>query len=477
VAGQVDINVTVGSGQFTGASRKAKAFTYVAAPIAPVITHTAPTGVTVGAPAAPFGASINSGATLVFTIAADSTAVCRVEGGNKLVGLTPGTCNYTVSAPATAAYTALAPKAYSTTIAKGTNQTTFTLPAQLSSPTVEITGNGIPLSATSSRGIAVTYTAAPEANCFVDSQGVLHLLKLGDCSVTATSGDANFETSAVTKTFTIAKATQTLAFVAPGADIPLSMPLAKAPIASNDPNGFKLIATTNSGLPLTYTSLNPTVCEVDSDGIVSWLADLKGHPTDVKYNTCNVKITQAGDANFTAIAPFTATLVAVPVKATVPPGGVITEPVITKALPRTSSKAVFGSDGFDVKVTPSTITVSPFSKGIWIGPITATVNVSYKVAGADKVQKCIVKFGVLKKLTKAQGAFKMKSFTTKLTCAFNKDAYAYFKAGNAIKVNAVVIRDRRWPTTYLTKFGTEAGASRQGEKIYPTKRIFDLSIG
>jgi hypothetical protein len=190
-----------------------------------------------------------------------------------------------------------------------------------------------------------------------------------------------------------------------------------------------------------------------------------------------VKISQAGNANFAALTPFTAKLVAVPVKATAPPGGVFAEPIVKKALPRTSSKTAFGSYGFDVKVTPTSIAVSPFSKGFFIGPVTATVNVSYKLAGANMVQKCVVKFGTLKKMTKAQGAFKIKNFTTKLTCAFNKDAYAYFKAGNSIQVNAVVVRDRRWPTTYLQKFGTEDRAGRIGQKIYPTKRIFDLSIG
>ena len=474
-AGTVDISVTVGTGQFTGASRKVKAFTYLASLQTPSLTHTPPTGIRVGAAGA-VSASVTSGTTPTFAIASDSINVCKVENG-KIVGLAAGTCNYTVSAPGAPAYSALVATPFSTTIAKGANTTTFNLPDAIVGGSTPISDAGLPLAATSSAGIPVSYSSTTPTICYVDASGVLRMIKVGSCSVTASSGDANFDSSMVTKTFNVVKAAQTLSFVAPGAEIPLSIPTAKAPIASNDPNGFKLVASVNSGLPLTYTSLNPTVCEVDSDGVVSWLADLKKYPKDTKYNTCKVKITQAGDANYSAMAPYTATLVAVPVKAPVPPGGVITEPELTKSLPRASSKAVFGSDGFDIKMTPTSVTVSPYSKGIWTGVITATVNVNYKVAGIDKVQKCVVKFGITKKMTKAQGAFKMKTFTTKLTCTLNKDAFAYYKAGNQMKINAVVIRDRRWPTTYLKVFGTEAGASRKGEKIYPTKRIFNLNIG
>ncbi|MEN9731479.1 MAG: hypothetical protein RL488_789, partial [Actinomycetota bacterium] len=54
-------------------------------------------------------------------------------------------------------------------------------------------------------------------------------------------------------------------------------------------------------------------------------------------------------------------------------------------------------------------------------------------------------------------------------------AFAWFKAGNAIDIKATVVRDRRWPTTFLKIVGKES--PRKGWPLFQTKKLYKLSIG
>lgn len=472
--GAVDIKVTSGVASFQGASVKPRAFTYTSTASAQTLTHIAPTGVKAGS-SVPLTIAFNSGATPVITIAAASTGICRFDG-TTLVALKVGTCNYSVSAPASAGFLAFPAKAFSAVLAKGENTTTFTLPNGFTKAATPITGKAYPLTATSSAGLRVTNAASPASVCFVDGEGLLHLVSVGACTITSTSGDANFASSVTTTTFTITKNAQTLSFVAPGAQIPGLLPAVFAPAATDAKTGFKLVASANSGLPLTYVSLNPTVCEVDQDGIVSWIADIAKTPA---LNTCKVSVTQAGNANYDPLPATSLTLTATHVATVAPPGGVITDPEVAGAIGKNGGKAVFGSDGFGVQITSKVVTITPYGEGILIGPITATVTIPYKelVKGklTPKTQVCVTKFGITKKMTLAQGALKSKKFTTTVKCTLNAAAFAWFKAGNALAVKATVVRDRRWPTTYLKVVGKES--PRKGWPLYQTKKLYKLTIG
>jgi alpha-tubulin suppressor-like RCC1 family protein len=477
-AGTVDINVVSGTNTFQGAGLKARAFTYTSTAAVQTLTHTPPTGLKAGAPALDLTTYFNSGAAPVYAVSPASSTICRFDG-QKLVALAVGTCNYTIASPANAGYQAFAAKAFSTVIAKGDNLTTFTLPNGFTLANTPISATAYPLTATSSAGLPVVNTAAPANVCYVDAAGSLHLTAIGACTITSTSGNANFATSSVTTTIQVTKAAQTLSFVAPGAAVPGVQPVVYAPAATDVQTGFKLMTSINSGLPLTYTSMNPTVCEVDQDGVVSWIADLTKNANDPALNTCKVQVSQAGNANYAALAPTELTLVATHVATTPPPGGVITDPEVAGSIGRNGGKAVFGSDGFDVVITSKVVTITPYGEGILIGPITATVNIPYKetVKGKQvaKVQVCTTKFGITKKMTIAQGALKSKKFTTTVKCTLNAAAFAWFKAGNAIDIKATVVRDRRWPTTFLKIVGKES--PRKGWPLFQTKKLYKLSIG
>jgi hypothetical protein len=474
-AGTVDINVVSGVNNFQGAGLKARAFTYTSTAAAQTLTHTPPTGLKAGAPALALATYFNSGATPVYTVNANSSTICRFDG-QKLVALAVGTCNYSIASPANAGYQAFAPKAYSTVIGKGDNLTTFTLPAGFTTANTPITATAYPLTSSSSAGLPVANKAAPESVCYVDGDGLLHLVGLGACTITSTSGNASFATSAVATTFQVTKAAQTFSFVAPGDPVPGVTPVVYAPAATDADTGFTLNASVSSGLPLTYTSLDPTICEVDEDGRVTWIPNVALKPTQ---NVCRVSITQPGNANYQALPAQTITLTATHVVSKPPAGGVLTEPEVSGSLGRNGGKANFGGSGFGVKVTPTSVSITPFSTGILIGKKTVTLTIPYKVLVkgvlVTKSQKCTTIYGTNTKIPASKGGMKGKTFTATVSCKLSADAFKWFKAGNPIKFTAKVVSDRRWPTTGLKIVGKES--VKVGKPLYTTSKTYKLQIG
>ncbi|MEY4276411.1 MAG: hypothetical protein RIS26_874, partial [Actinomycetota bacterium] len=167
---------------------------------------------------------------------------------------------------------------------------------------------------------------------------------------------------------------------------------------------------------------------------------------------------------------------------------------VSLGLPRTGGTLMKGAVGFTVKVDPKKrlITVTPISRGVHVGPITANITVKYFKAGVEQTQTCpVIKFGDfaktesaadIAKITKKYkampkyktgskpGYFDMKKFTSTVACTMNKDAWSYYSAGNSVKAVATVVRDRRWPTTYLKKYPN-------GQVITPTRVLWNLNVG
>ncbi len=129
--------------------------------------------------------------------------------------------------------------------------------------------------ATSSSGLPVAFTAS--GNCAV-AGALVHLTGAGSCTVTAQqAGDTNYLAAAdVPQTFSIAKASQTIAFAA----------LSGKTWGDAD---FNVGATSSSGLPVSFTAsgnctVAGTLVQVTSAG------------------SCTVTAQQAGDSNFSAAA-------------------------------------------------------------------------------------------------------------------------------------------------------------------------------
>ena len=127
--------------------------------------------------------------------------------------------------------------------------------------------------------------SVPDANgkaTIIDNK--VHILEAGEVVVTLTfAGDATYEPLTTSKTLLIKKATQTLTF-----PVLVTKQL-------NAPD-FEPLASTNSGLPLSYTSSNTNVAEVYQDALDNnkWKIKVKG------IGFTDITAVQAGNINYTS---------------------------------------------------------------------------------------------------------------------------------------------------------------------------------
>jgi hypothetical protein len=136
----------------------------------------------------------------------------------------------------------------------------------------------VTVGATSSSGLPVSFSTTTSAVCSVDGTDVT-LLGPGDCMVQADqAGDSDYNPApAVTKTFTVTKAAQTIDFGALA-----DKTTADSPVAVG--------ASASSGLPVSFTTTTPAVCTVTAAGTAVTL---------VAAGLCMVKADQAGDSRYT----------------------------------------------------------------------------------------------------------------------------------------------------------------------------------
>jgi hypothetical protein len=406
----------------------------------------------------------------------------------------------------------------------GVNKTTLNLPVELAGGTLitddvfDLNGD-VPSSlaafGASSMGLTVTYTttATSATSCYVDADQKLHIIGTGVCGVVATSGTAAAKNvSSATQSFVVSKRSQVLTVTAPGAVIPGSSPAETAAEATNDPAGFRISASLDSGLDPIYTVIpakNPNGsdrepnCSVDEAGNVTWMYDLTLAPTapgyDANGNKCRVAISHPGNKDYGSVVTQFLDLVAAAVTPSAPSDDDMMDPPVTEGLPRTGGTISKGGVGFTVRVTPTGVTVQPISSGLYIGPITANISIEYKKNNVVMTQSCSTSFGIairdsrrnvitnpaletraaIAAITKPyramprfgpKGFLASKRFTNSVTCNLNKDAVEFFKAGGQLKANAEVLRDRRWPTTYRA-------AKPNGEPILPRTVNWVLKVG
>ncbi len=171
--------------------------------------------------------------------------------------------------------------ATSTTTVKKLAQTiTFSPPASLT-----VAQSPFALAATSSAGLAVSFTSSPSTVCTV-SGTALSVKGAGTCSVVAAqAGDGTWSAaSSVTNRITIAKVAQTITFTAPTT-------------VGGLPSSYALSATATSALPVTFTATPSTVCTVSGTTLRL-----------VSSGTCSVTAGQSGSAYFAIATPMTRTI-------------------------------------------------------------------------------------------------------------------------------------------------------------------------
>ncbi len=218
---------------------------------------------TYGDPDFAISATASSGLTISF----GALGNCTVSGST--VHITgAGSCTVTASQAGNSNYNAATSVSQTFSIAKANQTITFGALADKTYGDPDFT-----VTATASSGLAVAFTT--DGNCTVTGATV-HLTGAGSCTVNAGQpGDANFNAApAVLRTFSIAKAGQTIAFPA----------IADKVLGAAD---FDPGATASSGLAVSYVAAGP--CSI---------VGTKVHLTGT--GSCTVTASQAGNANYAA---------------------------------------------------------------------------------------------------------------------------------------------------------------------------------
>jgi hypothetical protein len=242
--------------------------TFAIAKASQTISFGALPDVSFGAPDFTVSATSSSGLPVSFS----ATGSCTVSGST--VHITgAGSCSITASQAGNANVAAAPSVTQSFAIAKAPQTISFG-----ALPDVSFGAPDFNIFATSSSGLPVSFSVA--GSCTVSGPTV-HITGAGSCSITASqAGNANVAAApSVTRTFAIAKASQTIAF----ASIPDH--------TFGDPD-FALAATASSGLPVSYTASGS--CTVSGSTV---------HLTGA--GTCSITASQAGNADFGAAPSVT----------------------------------------------------------------------------------------------------------------------------------------------------------------------------
>jgi hypothetical protein len=206
---------------------------------------------------------------LPINYASTNTSVCTVSGSTVTL-LAVGTCGIW----ATQAGNGIVPPApqvgHAFLVTIATQTITFARPATQTYGEAPFT-----LNATASSGLPVSYASTTPSICTVSGSTVT-LLAAGDCGIWATQAGNTYYAAApeIGHMFLVAKEAQTITFPNPG----------EHPVRTS----FTLNATASSGLPVSFTSTDPSVCTV-SGSTVNLLIYLA---------YCGIWANQAGNAYY-----------------------------------------------------------------------------------------------------------------------------------------------------------------------------------
>lgn len=213
---------------------------------------------------------------LAVTYSSLTTGVCTVSGINVSI-ISAGTCTIAADQPGNGIYVAALQVTQNVNIARRNQAINF---GAIGSKA--FSASPLPISATSTSGLAVAFSSATTGVCTVAGSTVT-FVSLGTCTINADQpGDANTNPAPqVQQSFTITQGTQTITFVSPAAQ----------PLGTS----FTVSATASSGLAVTFTSQTPATCSTSgtNGATISTLA----------LGTCTLRASQAGNANYQAASP------------------------------------------------------------------------------------------------------------------------------------------------------------------------------
>ncbi|MFO1201436.1 MAG: Ig-like domain-containing protein [Tabrizicola sp.] len=239
----------------------------------PALTSVTPnTGTTSGGDSVSLSGQYFTGATSV-TFGGTAVTGFTVVNDTTITATTPAGTSGPVSVIVTTPYGS---NMANTLFAYRDNQTiSFTDPADR----VFVANEVVPLVATATSGLTVSFTSATPSICSVSGTNAT-VLGGGICTINANqSGNTAYNPAPqVSQSFTISPASQSISFTDP-ADI--------APFVPNQT--VALAATATSGLTVTFTSATPSVCSVSGSTA-----------TVLAGGTCTINANQAGNASYSA---------------------------------------------------------------------------------------------------------------------------------------------------------------------------------
>ena len=230
-------------------------------------TSTAPSSPVSGDTYTPL-ATASSGAIPTISIDAASSSVCEINAGI-ITFNTSGTCTVKADSSSSTNYNAATTATQSITVAKIAQTITFTQPSASSFGDSNRT-----MSASASSGLALTYTRGASTTntaCSVSSSGVVTILAVGNCQVTAAqSGNSQYDSAvSVSRTFAVNAIVPSAPFITS-----VSAGNASATVSFTAPssNGgatlsaYELIAMPTSGSNITKsncsTTASPLACTI-----------------------------------------------------------------------------------------------------------------------------------------------------------------------------------------------------------------------
>ena len=202
------------------------------------------------------------------TFTSTTPAVCSVTGST-VTALTAGQCTIKADQAGNPNYNA-ASNTQNITIGRGTQTISFG-----AVPSIAVGGTGT-VSATSDKGLTpVSFTSTTTGVCTVAGSTVT-AVTAGQCTIKADqAGNPDYNPASNTQNITIGAGTQTITFGA---------------VPSIAVGGTGTVsATSDKGLPVTFTSTTPAVCSVTGSTVTALTA-----------GQCTIKADQAGNANYNA---------------------------------------------------------------------------------------------------------------------------------------------------------------------------------
>jgi hypothetical protein len=220
---------------------------------------------------APFAVSATASSGLAVAFASTTPSVCTVSGSTVTL-VAGGTCTIQASQAGNGNYNAALNVNQSFTVAKAAQTITFGALAGKTYGTPPFA-----VSATASSGLAITFSSTTSAVCTVSGSTVT-IVTGGTCSIKASqAGNTNYlAATAVTQSFAVAKANQTITFAALAGKTYGAAP-------------FTVSATASSALAVTFSSLTTTVCTVSGNTVTIKAA-----------GTCTIQAAQTGNISYDA---------------------------------------------------------------------------------------------------------------------------------------------------------------------------------